>query len=160
MSGKVYIISDLHLGHKNMAIYRGFGSVEEHDQHIIDSWNSVVNKGDTIWILGDLTMEKSSEYYKLGLLNGNKKVVLGNHDMCKTSHNEKMLQYVNAVSGAVTDKKKGYVLTHIPIHPIELDRFKINIHGHLHEDIIGDERYINVCCEQLNYKPVLLNSLF
>jgi hypothetical protein len=26
-------------------------------------------------------------------------------------------------------------------------------------DGIGDERYVNVCCEQLNYKPVLLNSL-
>lgn len=158
--GNVFIISDLHFGHRNMALHRGFKSVEEHDQHIIDCWNSVVTKGDTVWILGDVSMEKATEYHKLGLLKGHKKVVLGNHDMCKPSHNAEMLKYVNCVSGAVTNKSKGYILTHIPIHPNELEyRFKINIHGHVHEKNINDNRYVNVCCEVVNYTPKLLKEV-
>jgi len=40
----VRFIADLHLGHINMAKHRGFSSVEEHDEHIVKSWNSVVEK--------------------------------------------------------------------------------------------------------------------
>ena len=142
-----------------MAIHRGFQSVEEHDQHIIDCWNKVVKKGDTVWILGDISMEKATEYHKIGLLKGYKKVVLGNHDMCKPSHNAEMLKYVNAICGAVTNKSKGYILTHIPIHEFELERFRKNIHGHVHENTINDNRYVNVSCEAVNYTPVLLSDL-
>ena len=157
--GNTFIISDLHFGHRNMAFHRGFQSVEEHDQHIIDCWNNVVTKGDTVWILGDISMEKATEYHKLGLLKGYKKVVLGNHDMCKPSHNVEMLKYVNAICGAVTNKSKGYILTHIPIHEFELQRFKKNIHGHVHENTISDSKYVNVSCEVINYTPQLLSDL-
>ena len=156
---KTYVISDLHFGHKNMALYRGFKTLEEHDQYIIDRWNSLVHKGDSVWILGDISMEKATEYYKLGLLKGHKKVVLGNHDLPKPSHNRKMLEYVNSISGAVTNKNRGYILTHIPIHPFELERFNVNIHGHVHANTINDSRYVNVCCEVIDYTPVLLNDL-
>lgn len=155
----VYVISDLHFGHRKMAKYRGFDSVEEHDQHIINSWNSVVTKNDSVWILGDITMEKKVHYELLSKLNGIKRVVLGNHDMPKPSHNQELLKYVNSLSGAVTDRKDRYVLTHIPVHPSELGRFGVNIHGHLHEEVIDDDRYINVCCERVDYKPVLLNEI-
>lgn len=157
--GNTFVISDLHFGHKNMALYRGFNSVEEHDQHIIDNWNNLVTKKDTVWVLGDISMEKATEYHKLGLLKGHKKVVLGNHDMCKPSHNKEMLKYVNAICGAVTNKSKGYILTHIPIHESELKRFNKNIHGHVHKNTIEDNRYVNVSCEVVNYTPVLLDTL-
>lgn len=157
--GKTFVIADLHFGHKNMAIHRGFKSLIDHDEHIINSWNSVVLKKDTVWILGDVSMEKSSEYHKLSRLNGYKKVVLGNHDMCKTSHNFEILKFVNAICGAVTNKSKGYVMTHIPIHESELERFRLNIHGHVHRNSIPDDRYVNVSCENVNYTPILLQDL-
>jgi calcineurin-like phosphoesterase family protein len=53
-----------------MAKRRGFSSIEEHDEHIIAKWNSVVNKRDVTYILGDMTMEKSSPYPLLDRLNG------------------------------------------------------------------------------------------
>ena len=37
-------ISDLHLSHNNMAIKRGFKNYEEHDEHIVKTWNSIVSK--------------------------------------------------------------------------------------------------------------------
>ena len=153
---KRYIISDLHFGHKNMASKRGFSTVEEHDEHIIKEWNKVVNKGDTVWILGDITMEKSN-YEILDRLHGYKKVVLGNHDM--PQHVTKLLKHVNCVCSS--HKLGNLLLTHIPIHPSEFDykSFMKNVHGHVHTNTIQDERYINVCCENIDYKPILIDNL-
>ena len=92
MSTKVFVISDTHFGHKNMALYRGFSSVEEHDDYIVEKWNSVVGKRDTVYLLGDVTMEKATNYEILNKLNGVKKVVMGNHDIGK--HSKKLLEYV------------------------------------------------------------------
>ena len=152
---KVYVISDLHFSHHNMAIKRGFKDAVSHDNHIIDTWNSIVTKRDVVWILGDITMEKSQGYELLDKLNGVKKVVLGNHD--KPQHSPKLLEYVNHICGCV--KLKGCILTHIPIHESEVDRFLLNIHGHIHDEVIPDLRYVNVCAENVDYKPVLLDKL-
>ena len=147
---KVYIISDLHFGHTNLAVHRGFKDSDEQDELIIANWNSVVGKNDMTWILGDIGMESKSHYHLLDRLNGNKRVILGNHDSPK--HVPELLKYVNNVGSMV--KYKGYLLTHCPIHPIEMEKFNINIHGHMHEEIIPDDRYINVSCEVLNYIPM------
>ena len=151
---KKFVISDLHLGHINMALHRGFTSVEEHDNYIISKWNSVVNKNDTVYILGDITMEKSRDYYKLALLKGIKKVILGNHD--SPQHVPELLKYVNSVCSSY--KEKNCILTHIPIHPFEMNMYCKNIHGHVHENTVDDDRYVNVSCEVINYTPQLLNN--
>lgn len=156
MSHKVFVISDLHFGHKNMALHRGFSSVEEHDSYIINNWNKVVNKRDTVWILGDLTMERSHNYELLNQLKGIKNVVLGNHDM--PQHVPELLKYVNKVCGCFDYKR--YILTHVPIHMSEASRHLVNIHGHLHEHSIQNSpKHINVSCEVINYTPVLLESI-
>jgi calcineurin-like phosphoesterase family protein len=168
--GNVYFISDLHFNHENMAIKRGFNNAQEMNDHIIKCWNSVVNKKDTVWILGDITMEKTQGYELLDKLKGFKKVVLGNHD--KPQHVPELLKYVNSVSGMV--KYKGNILTHCPIHESEIGRFNKNVHGHVHEnsimiislkcDLFGnlikntkiDDKYLNVSCEAINYIPIRL----
>lgn len=165
-SNKKFVISDTHFGHKNMATMRGFKSVEEHDEHIVKMWNSVVQKKDTVYLLGDVTMEKKSPYKILSRLNGIINVVLGNHD--RRQDVPELLKYVNSVcSFAMVN---GKVLTHIPIHESQLGRFKVNVHGHLHDDFIWkipkispfigkgikDKRYLNVSAEVINYTPVEL----
>lgn len=171
MSVNKYIISDLHLSHLNMAIKRGFKNIEEHDQFIIDRWNSVVQKHDVVYILGDITMEKKAPYHLLDQMKGLKNAILGNHDR-RQDVNE-LLKHVNSVCGCKS--MGGNIFTHIPVHPSQLDRFKKNIHGHLHDENILiwktlemndnipiqiiDDRYVNVSCEQINYTPVLINEL-
>ena len=150
---KVYVISDPHFGHENIARHRGFDSAEQMNSHIIEQYNSVVGKKDLVYILGDITMEKGN-YEILDRLNGKKRVVLGNHDM--PQHTSRLTEKVVSVSGAI--KYNGYILTHIPIHDTEVDRFRGNIHGHVHEKTINDPRYINVCCEVLDYKPMQING--
>ena len=155
MSNNIYVISDLHFGHTNMALKRGFETVEEHDQFIIDQWNKVITKRDVVWILGDITMEKKQGYELLAQLKGTKKVVLGNHD--RPQDVPELLKYVNSVCGMV--KLKGFFLTHCPIHTSELDyRVRKNIHGHVHENSIDDPRYVNVSCENVGYTPQLLSN--
>ena len=157
----VRFIADLHLGHTNMALHRGFSSVEEHDEHIIAKWNSVVTKRDVTYILGDVTMEKSAPYPLLDRLNGVKHIVLGNHDRRQDA--KRLLQYAESIAGMI--QYKGVMLTHCPIHPMELDyRFNKNIHGHIHEKVVllngsPDPRYICVSCEQVDYTPKTLQEL-
>ena len=161
----VRFIADLHLSHTSMATRRGFSTVEEHDEHIIAKWNSVVNKRDITYILGDITMEKSSPYYLLDRLNGLKHVVMGNHD--RRQDVKKLLEHVESVAGMVS--YKGVILTHCPIHPMELDyRYSKNIHGHIHDKQVMkmldgweeiDERYFCVSCERVDYTPKSLEEL-
>jgi calcineurin-like phosphoesterase family protein len=153
-----------------MATRRGFFTVEQHDEHIIAQWNSVVNKRDITYILGDVTMEKSGSYALLDRLNGSKRVVLGNHDLSK--HVPELLKHVQSVSGMV--HYKGIFLTHCPIHTMELDhRVSHNIHGHIHGKVvmldvyeygykvnaIPDQRYHCVSCEQVDFIPQTLKQL-
>ena len=152
---EIFTISDLHFSHRNMAIKRGFQDEIEHDNFIIKQWNRVVSKKDTVWILGDITMEKATPYILLNELNGYKKVVLGNHD--KPQHVPELLKYVNSVCGIV--QYKGFIFTHCPIHESEIHRFSKNIHGHIHENSLSDNRYINVSCEVVNYTPILINEI-
>lgn len=146
---EVFLISDLHLGHDKCAIRRGFESAEEQDQLLIENWNSVVTKRDTVWILGDITMEKTSPYPMLDELKGIKNVVLGNHDL--PQHTRELSKYVNKIGGAV--KLHNCILTHIPVHEQELYRMRYNIHGHVHTNTIRDFRYVNVCAEMIDYTP-------
>lgn len=160
MSGITRFISDPHFFHNNMAVYRGFPDSYNHDENIIAQWNSVVNKRDITWILGDITMHKNN-YEILDRLLGIKRVVLGNHD--EGNHVKFLLNHVNSVHGLIkiNDKKHGNIfLSHCPIHPIEFNyRVDYNIHGHMHENSIDDSRYINVCVEAQEYLPKTLDQL-
>ena len=161
----VRFIADLHFSHQNMAKRRGFSTVEEHDEHIIAQWNSVVNKRDVTYILGDITMEKSAPYPLLDRLNGIKHIVLGNHD--RRQDTKKLFDYAESIGGML--QYKGIFLTHCPIHSDELNYgIAKNIHGHIHDKVVmkmldgwevPDERYFCVSCEQVDYLPKSLEEL-
>tara|TARA_R110002020_G_scaffold13283_6_gene48118 strand:+ start:2721 stop:3233 length:513 start_codon:yes stop_codon:yes gene_type:complete len=151
---KTFFTADLHLGHSKIIEFeperQHFSSIEEHDQQILNNWNSVVNKKDTVWVLGDVCFKKE-KLELLGAMNGFKKLVLGNHDRLAT---ENYLKYFSKVYGAV--EYKDCLLTHIPVHESQKSRYKYNIHGHLHSVKIDDPFYINVSLEQYNLYPVEL----
>lgn len=158
---KVYLIGDLHLGHDKILHFspmRGGTTTEEHDKWIIDQWNSVVTKRDTVWVLGDVAFSAEALHLKVGQLKGNKILVRGNHDRQDT---KEYMRYFSHIYGIV--KKNGFWITHAPVHPQEL-RGKRNIHGHVHQnhimngDVI-DDRYINVSVENCNGIPVLFDSI-
>lgn len=65
------------------------------------------------------------------------------------------------------------IVSHIPIHTDNLYRFKWNVHGHTHANFImnhpeefdvdqksyPDERYINLCLEKTDFKPVEFDDI-
>jgi len=150
----VYFISDLHIGHRGIPKYRTqFKHVDEHDEWIVKQWNSRgFNKKDIIIILGDIIFDKS-KFWMLNELKGQKWALLGNHDILtpyEVYHFfDKHMHF---------EKRYGFWLSHCPIHPDEL-RGKKNIHGHVHNKTIPDDRYISVCVEACNGVPVPLDEI-
>jgi calcineurin-like phosphoesterase family protein len=119
---------------------------------IIENYKKVVQKRDTVWFHGDIIFDpKYLEIVKD--LQGNKKLLLGNHDIEKKRNItlSDLLLVFDSVESLV--KHKGTWLSHAPIHPDEL-RGAINIHGHTHYYNIDDDRYINVSVEQTQYAPI------
>ena len=81
--GKIWLTSDLHLGHDRDFIWgpRGFNSVEEHDETIIKNWNELVSPDDEVWCLGDLMLgDNYTGCQKLNQLAGTIYILAGNHD--------------------------------------------------------------------------------
>lgn len=147
----VYFIADLHFGHANICKFRPFKSIEEHDDLIISRWNRRVTKRDKVFILGDACFDEGA-LEKIRHLNGCKHLVMGNHEFLSP----KLWEVFDYVSGPI--KYKEFWLSHIPIHPEEL-RGKKNIHGHMHEAVIDSPDYYSVCCEQVDYTPLNLQTI-
>lgn len=126
----VWFTSDTHFGHKNILKYekeaRPFDNIYEMNEAIIDRWNGVVKPRDIVYHLGDVSLSKNS-LPLLEKLNGHKRLVMGNHDVYPI---EMLTPYFEKLYGAF--EYKGCILTHIPIHPVCMGRYKLNIHGHLH----------------------------
>lgn len=158
----IFLISDTHFGHKGVTEFlnhdgtklRPWTDVQEMDEDMISNWNSVVRPNDKVYHLGDVVINRKA-LKTLHRLNGEKVLVKGNHDIFRI---EEYLEYFKDVRGYhVLDK---FLLSHIPIHPDSLERFRGNIHGHLHSNNVRlkhggiDERYKCVCVEQINYTPI------
>lgn len=79
-----YYISDLHLFHEASIRFdnRPFGSLEEMHEAVVSRWNNKVNNGDTVYILGDMSMRGKKEdlISLVATLKGKKILVKGNHD--------------------------------------------------------------------------------
>ena len=172
-----WFISDTHFNHKKIlnfknydgTLMRDFSSIEEHNETIIDNWNKVVKPQDIVFHLGDVILSNRVDYDKiLSRLNGKNRLVLGNHD----KNREKDLRpYFKKITGARMLKIGDFkcILSHIPLHPDCVKKFGLNIHGHIHNNLImketyhgaaeEDDRYMNVCVERTNYKPVNLEEI-
>lgn len=156
MSSQLLFISDLHLGHKRILEFSGEwregDSVDEHDEWIIDQWNSIVGKRDSVYLLGDVAFSRDG-LAKCARLKGHKNLILGNHDGFKVDEYQKYFKIRPGIF-----KHAGFWLSHAPVHPESLRGLR-NIHGHMHHQVINDDRYINVCVEQVNGLPRSVQSI-
>lgn len=180
--GKIWLISDLHFGHAKEFVvdYRGFSSIEEHDDTLVKNWNSLVDDEDDVYLLGDVAVGNAETGYShLAELKGKIHIVRGNHDTdekCK-----RYLEMDNVVEladakylryGSIT-----LFLCHFPtlVSHDKLKRMKnavINLYGHTHQK---DSRFymLNygtdrqeahpymycVCADCHDMSPVLLDDI-
>jgi len=163
----VYFTSDLHLGHRGIIEMqnRPFGNVQEMDRVLIQNYNAVVNKNDTVYILGDIShrlpIDVANEL--IGKLNGKKILIKGNHDK------EYAPELFEEISDFKTVSLSGvyFVLMHYPMLSWpKKNSGSLQLHGHIHaqkkynlqnrED--GIRRY-DVGVDANNYFPVSVKQI-
>jgi calcineurin-like phosphoesterase family protein len=169
-----FLTSDTHFSHRGIVKFlradgspeRPWDNTEEMDEALVSNWNSVVRPKDTIYHLGDVVINRSALPI-LARLNGIKILIKGNHDVM---HLAEYAEYFKDVRGI--GSLDGFVLSHIPLHPGSLERWKGNVHGHLHsnrvmKDVRGfravwqeiDPRYLSACVEHTDYTPISLDEV-
>lgn len=111
-------------------------------------------------MLGDMAFTKEA-LEDIGKLPGIKHKLLGNHS--GTAEPKKrgydiydMLDVYSTINGVI--RYKEFWIQHTPIHPDEL-RGRYCINGHQHQYLINDPRYLNVCLEHTDYKPISLEQI-
>lgn len=152
-----YVISDLHLGHTRILEFcrPWFKSIEEHDDLIIKSL-SKLGPNDYLWILGDVAFKRDA-LMRLQEAPCHKGLIGGNHDNFNADTYLRVFNKIKGV-GQVQTPQGAVLLSHIPMHPEQMRWIK-NIHGHLHTYHVGDDRYINVSCEPMNFEPRRISDL-
>lgn len=174
-----FVVSDWHFSHVGATVWkfpdgtkqRPFDTIEEMDEAIVERHNAVVRPNDKVYVLGDCAINKRGLKH-IGRLNGDKVLIKGNHDIFPLSEFTPYFRDIRAYH--LMDK---ILLAHIPVHPASLARWRGQIHGHLHTDIVqkdvkitedwtarvNDTRYFNVSVEQIDYTPVpfeQINDIF
>lgn len=158
-----FVIADTHFGHRAVInfehAFRPFNTIEEHDEALVENWNKTVKKHDTVIHLGDVLFGADSFKY-LHRLNGIKKLVMGNHDRYPI---RKYLNFFSTVMGCY--EWHDCILTHVPVHPCQFERYRLNVHGHTHSGVVLSEfgephtQYVCASVEHTNLKPVALEEI-
>lgn len=171
---KVWVYSDPHFYHTNIVKFTNFDGTKVRPwddasvmtEEMIQWYNEVVNDEDRVYILGDVAFSAQTMYRSASRLKGRKVLVPGNHDPNKM---RKYIDLFDDIRGYVV--KKGFIMSHIPIHEQSLSRWKLNIHGHLHNNQVmvdeqyasckpyPDDRYYCACVERTNFRPILLDQI-
>jgi len=164
MSKKFYT-ADLHFEHERIIelAYRPFKTLEKMHEVLIENWNKKVSNNDLVYIIGDFCLGNTASYKKYtDKLNGQKYLILGNHDR---PHPEGFI----GVSQYHTVKDGDYrvLMFHWAIECWQgrwakdnPEKTVIHLHGHSHgllENKIPNRFDVGVDC--WNYEPVTLNEI-
>lgn len=94
-----FFTSDLHISHKLVSGIRGFGEpvdaaerewdtvhTDQHDATLARNWDAVVQPEDTVYILGDLSINSGPQVAEwISQRPGTKHLISGNHDRSHTA---------------------------------------------------------------------------
>lgn len=102
----IFFTSDTHFSSQRTLELsrRPFRSVEEMDWTMIERWNTKIGPDDTVYHLGDF-----GDKFALQYLNGNIKLVLGNHDV-----KEEFVRQVEIIEPSKVEEK--YLVSHEPLY--------------------------------------------
>ena len=166
----IYFTSDLHLwlNHDKEFVWkdRGFNSVEEMNNIIINNYNSIVNNDDIVYILGDCCMGVLEiSVPLLAQLKGHKYLIIGNHDTERKIEEYKKYNIFESIEygGRIKYKKKMFIFSHYPMLVGNASNEKTwNLHGHTHQKhCFGTvPQCYHVGIDSHNCFPVLLDKIY
>jgi calcineurin-like phosphoesterase family protein len=167
-----FFTSDQHYGHRNIIAYcqRPFASVDVMREEMIRLFNERVAPGDTVWHLGDFSLDESEVRRVLPRLHGTHHLVAGNHDAChprRSKHAAATRRYLEAGFASVQTETRveGLVLCHMPYDDDRYPQYSprdeglVLVHGHVHKQWLTRERMINVGVDVWGFAPVALEEL-
>jgi calcineurin-like phosphoesterase family protein len=143
-----YFTSDPHLSHNNILKFknRPYASVVEMNKAYMECWNDTVGDKDDIWLLGDLTLLKNTDFIVtkfLDNLRGYIHIVPGNHDYwCNTP--AKQLKILSIAKNAknihfapplceLRFENELVIMCHYPLKSWNKKHYgSIQLHGHTH----------------------------
>lgn len=156
---KNWFSSDWHLSHHNIIKYdkRPFNNIAEMNETIIDNYNSVVNKTDNFYFLGDFCFNIKDAEYFLKELNGNLFFIKGNHDKSD------MIKLYNKYGTYLGEQKKinvngqEIVLNHYAMRVWDKSHHGVwHLYGHSHGSLPDDPNSLlfDIGCNIHNYYPL------
>lgn len=157
----VFITSDTHFGHRNICVFlkadgsklRPWDDVEKMNEEMILRWNNTVGPNDRVFHLGDFVINR--KYLPIAnRLNGEKILIMGNHDNFKTEELTPYFKELHAYR-----EWSGLIFSHIPVHESNKYRWQGNVHGHLHDKVLPDPWYMNVSAERTNFTPIPIETV-
>ena len=148
MQGDDYLIGCTHFGHEKIIFKadRPFSSLEEMDETMIENWNKMVRRQDTVWHLGDFCF--GGRNYYMDRLNGNIMAVRGNHDPKSWGD---LMRVIKRFGHKIT-------LCHYPMESWNGSYHGTpHFHAHTHSPSFNSgPRRGNVCVEAIGYRPIPL----
>jgi calcineurin-like phosphoesterase family protein len=159
-----FYIADTHFGHEAILglCNRPFNSIREMDDYLVDAWNSVVRSTDFVYHLGDFSFGSYAHARQIfHRLNGNKFLILGNHDVDRDGNTLKHLRDLPWAKEPVhalttTDNGERVFLSHYAhrVWPAS-NRGSIHFYGHSHGnlDAAGMSRDVGVDLPDVAFKP-------
>lgn len=140
---EIWLTSDTHFGHQRPFLYepRGFTTVEEMNEKIIENWNKNVHPEDIVYHLGDTMLNNNSygiECFKR--LNGRIFMIWGNHD--SDTRKNLLVEHCHIVGGwyawLIKYGKLSIYLSHYPTLTSNYDekhfsQHVLSLHGHTHQ---------------------------
>ena len=167
----IYFTSDWHFNHDKDFIWkkRGYNSVEEMNEDLINKICSTLDEGDELWVLGDLVMgDINKAAAVLSRIPYSVHFLVGNHDTLRRINLYDSLGWVNHERAIqVTDGNWDFYLSHYPTVTMNYDDVKkhhplINLHGHTHyqNKFYNDNPYMyNVGVDSQDGYPVSIDKI-
>ena len=152
-----YYISDLHLFHEAAIRFddRPFRDLEDMHTEIVKRWNEKVNNGDTVYILGDVSMRGKNENLiaLVAILKGKKVLIRGNHDDVSDLRYRQLFSEVcdyKEIRDSIAGKSYELVLCHYPIFSWKkMRKGSILLYGHTHNS--AEDKYYQKCLHEMIY---------
>lgn len=180
----LFFVSDTHFSHERIIELcdRPFDSPEEMNEAMILRWNEVVKPSDTVIHLGDVALGKIVDSLPLvGRLNGNIKLVPGNHDRIFSGEKQAkrdrfMPEYLKVFDEVLPESLRmvlgGFevMVSHFPYtgdsHGPDRHADKRPkdeglpiIHGHVHDEWDQRGRMFNAGVDVRDFRPVNVDEI-
>jgi hypothetical protein len=182
-SGKVWVTSDTHFGHKNIVrgvtnwrtqdgevpvgSTRDFQTIEQMNERLVDGINNVVGQDDTLIMLGDVSF---GGFENIGLfidriICKNIHLILGNHDHHIENNRGDIQDKFLSVNYYLETNINGvdFVLCHYPLQSWHgLNKGVIHLHGHVHlpeDKKFGKGKKMDVGVDGNGMDPYSINDI-